>query len=135
MIDIDAYRISAAAVSVSPRMNSLPTAASRPRFAPGALFLKGPIALDWLAVAAKQPGKTLHVGVALWFLAGLKTSTTVALTTSVKEKFGIGAEAAREGLQRLEESGLVSVVRAAGAAPRVTLLEVTAAGTASADKS
>ena len=33
-------------------------------------FLRGPIPLDWLSAAAQLPGKTLNVGVALWWLKG-----------------------------------------------------------------
>ena len=45
---------------------------SVPRHRPGGHFLKGPIAWDWLCVAANQSGKALHVAIALWFLVCVK---------------------------------------------------------------
>ena len=36
------------------------------------LFLKGPIPLPWLAVAATLPGKALAVGIIIWFLQGIQ---------------------------------------------------------------
>jgi len=60
----------------SKRTNAFPR-----QYSPGR-FLKGPIPLDWIIAAAKLPGKALHVGIALWFLAGLKRSRTVVLTPS-----------------------------------------------------
>ena len=34
-------------------------------------FIRGPIPLAWLNVAARLPGKTLNVGLAIWWLAGM----------------------------------------------------------------
>lgn len=43
-------------------------------------FVKGPIPLNWVQAAANLPGKSVHVAIVLWFLAGIKKSQTVKLT-------------------------------------------------------
>jgi hypothetical protein len=95
-----------------------------PHHKPGEKFLKGPIPWNWLALAAKQPGRALHVGIALSFLAGLKRTGTVALSGRVLCELGLDRHAGYRGLAALEKAGLVSVVRHPGRLPVVTLREV-----------
>ena len=87
----------------------------------GKKFLKGPIPYRWLEAAFRLPGRTLHVGIQLWFLAGMNRSGTVPLSLSRFELLGISRHAATRGLAALERAGLVSVVRRAGRRPIVTL--------------
>jgi len=94
-----------------------------PRHRQGEKFLKGPIPWEWLTEAAKQPGKAFQVGIALWFLAGIKGSRTVALSGSVLEDFGVNRYAAYRGLKVLEDAGLVSAKRHPGRNPLVTILD------------
>lgn len=84
-------------------------------------FLRGPVPLDWLLQAAKLPGRTLHVGVALWYLDGFNRTRTVQLKPSVIRELGMDRHASYRALNRLEAAGLVSVVHKRGAAPMVTL--------------
>jgi hypothetical protein len=49
-----------------------------PRHKPGEKFLKGPVPLPWLASTAQLPGKSLHLGIVLWFLTGLKNARAVS---------------------------------------------------------
>jgi hypothetical protein len=95
-----------------------------PRHKPGEKFLKGPIPLTWLAIAGEQPGKALHVGVALWHLAGLKRTQTVPLSASLLLTMGVSRHSGYRGLKALEGAGLVSIVRHPGRLPIVTILEV-----------
>jgi hypothetical protein len=95
-----------------------------PRHRQGANFLKGPIPLSWLTVAAKQSGKALHVSMALWFLAGITRNRTVPLSAKVTSQFGVNRYAAYRGLKALEHAGLVSAVRHPGRLPIVTILDV-----------
>src|SRR5215472_15360360 len=74
-------------------------------------FLKGPVPLNWLAAAGRQPGKALHVGIVLWFQSGLKVSRTVALSSNVLRSFDVDRHAGYRGLKALERAGLVSVFR------------------------
>jgi DNA-binding transcriptional ArsR family regulator len=83
--------------------------------------LKGPIPLDWLSAAARLPGKSLHVGIALWFLGGLQKSRVVSLSNIASLRFGLDRNAKYRALAWLEEAGLVSVERKLGRAPIVSL--------------
>ena len=85
-------------------------------------FLKGPIPLDWLGCAAKLPGKSLHAGVALWYVAGLTRSPSVSLSNLSGGKFGLDRNAKYRALAWLESAGLVQVERKLGRAPVVTIL-------------
>ena len=85
-------------------------------------FLRGPVPLNWLAEAAKLPGKTLHVGVLLWFRAGLTRNVTVHLTGTVARTFGLDRYAKSRALRQLERKGLITVDRRVGRNPVVTIL-------------
>jgi hypothetical protein len=86
------------------------------------LFLKGPIPLNWISKSASLPGKTLHVGIALWFLSGLNRSLTVRLSGIILRLLGVHRHSSYRALIHLEKAGLVSVVRHSGRNPIVTLL-------------
>ena len=100
-----------------------PTVQRPPRHKAGEWFLKGPIPGPWLERAAALPGKTLHVGLALWYAAGLKNRRTVTLSHKVLARFGVGRDAGRRALDRMAKAGLVSVDRGPGRCPRVTINE------------
>jgi hypothetical protein len=105
------------------RLEQVTKSRKPPRHKPGEKFLKGPIPLKWLTRAAKQPGKTLHIAIALWFLAGLKRKRTVALSDAVPRVLGVDRYAKYRALNALEEAGLVSVERHVGRSPVVTILD------------
>ena len=110
-----------------PKNNKLrPAVPMLPRHKRGETFLKGPVPLGWLAQAACLPGKALHVGVFLWFLAGLKNTCVVLLANGRLSGFGVNRSAKYRALNSLEAAGLVSVQRRRGRSPRVTLLEAPA---------
>jgi hypothetical protein len=67
--------------------------------------------MDWVGAAATLPGKTLHVGLAVWFLSGLRNRTDVSPESWVLEQFGIHERAWLSGIQRLEAAGLLRVQR------------------------
>ncbi|WJJ94712.1 hypothetical protein [Neopusillimonas aromaticivorans] len=89
-------------------------------------FIKGPLPLDWMRQAAALPGKALHVGLCLWYLAGLTQSKRVRLTSKTTQAMGVSRDAKGEALKRLAQAGLVRVEQRPGCAPEVTLLDVTA---------
>lgn len=89
-------------------------------------FIKGPLPLVWMQAAARMPGKTLQVALALWYLAGLKKTTTVRLASKPLNEMGVSRDAKYEALARLEQQGLVSVQQQPGQAPLVTLLTASA---------
>lgn len=95
-----------------------------PRYRPGEKFLKGPIPLKWLTLAAPLPGKALHVAIALWFQGGVEKSPTVRLNLSRLQVFGVERSAGSRALERLSARRLVTVAHRRGCAPIVTILEV-----------
>ena len=92
-----------------------------PRHKRGDKFLKGPIPLNWLAKASRQPGKALHVAIAIWFFAGIKRSRTIALSSRLMFSLGSSRYSTYRGLKALEEAGLVTVIRHRGRSPRITI--------------
>jgi hypothetical protein len=97
--------------------------AKPPRPAPGEKFLKGPIPWSWLSNGSSLKGHALHVGIALWFLAGIKRSQSVALSNSVLQDLGVSRYSGYRALQSLESAGLISVDRHTGRNPVVTILD------------
>jgi hypothetical protein len=115
--DLDSLRIDPATPVVPKKRKSL-------RHKPRQKFLKGPVPLDHLALAARASGKAIHVAVALWFFAGLRHTTQIKFPMRwLKMTFGMNRYTAYRGLAALERTGLVSVVRHRGRASLVTLLE------------
>jgi hypothetical protein len=101
-----------------------PPSKKAPRHKPGEKFLKGPIPLNWLSVAAAQPGKTFQAAIALWFWAGMKRSRQIPFSMSwLKTTFGVDRRPGYRGLAMLEKAGLVIVVRHRGRNPVIELLD------------
>lgn len=98
-----------------------PQSSSPPRRVQGN-FLKGPIPMDWLQRAAMLSGKALHLGVALWFRAGLVGSMRLKLSNADLAALGVARDAKYDGLQRLKAAGLIAIEQQPGRAPTVTLL-------------
>jgi hypothetical protein len=93
-----------------------------PRHTGGQQFLRGPIPWQWLATAAKLPGKTFHVAVALWFVAGFRSKPQVKLTSKLLAGLGVTRKAKYRALERLEKAGLVLLDQVEGKNPRVTII-------------
>ncbi len=116
---IDSARLRLVQPKSSPASNSN----RLPRHRAGERFLKGPIPWPWIAAAASLPGRALHVGLAIWLMAGIKKHKTVPLSlTSISKEIRCSRSTASRGLHRLEDAGLVDVRRAPGRKPVVTLL-------------
>lgn len=93
-----------------------------------ALFLRGPIPLDWLGSAAALPGKTLNVGIALWWLHGMAKGKPFKLTQKALQTLNVERDAASAALVRLEQAGLIRVVRKPGRRPTVSMVVGVAKG-------
>jgi hypothetical protein len=78
--------------------------------------------LHWLTRLAPLPGKTLAVYLVLYFRSRVERSRTVTLTTATLEAFGISRREKQLALQRLEQTGLITVERRPRRNPRVTLV-------------
>ena len=94
---------------------------------PAVLFLKGPIPLDWISTAAKLPGKALAVGIALWWLGGMSKGGEVKVTKTALNALNVSRDALYDGLKRLEEANLITVIRKPGKRPLVRIAQVTGA--------
>jgi len=85
-------------------------------------FLKGPIPLPWLQAASNCPGKALHVAIVLGYLAGLNRSVIgLKCSYALLQDFGVTRHSAYRALRRLERAHLVTVMRAHGRCPVVSL--------------
>jgi hypothetical protein len=93
-----------------------------PRPGPGEKFLKGPIPWRWIITAARLPGKSLHIGIGLWFLAGVTRSRTVKLSNMLLKLLGVTRFSKARGLLELERAGLIRIDRRQGKNPLVTIL-------------
>jgi hypothetical protein len=86
-------------------------------------FLKGPVPLPWLKAAARLPGRSLHVGMVLWYAAGVSGSVSVHLSNTLCLRFGLDRNAKYRALQSLKHAKLIVVRRKRGRSPLVTILE------------
>lgn len=85
-------------------------------------YLRGPVPIDWLSTAARLPGRSLHVGIALWCVREERTPGCVTLSNMSGLQFGLDRNAKYRGLAWLEEAGLVTVQRKLGRSPMVTII-------------
>jgi hypothetical protein len=94
----------------------------RVRLRKGEHFLKDAVPLLWLETAARLPGRSLHAGIALWCVGGVRRSLSVPLSNIAGDRFGLSRNAKYRALRWLETAGLISVQRKMGRAPIVTIL-------------
>ena len=84
-------------------------------------FLKGPIPLKDIAAAARLPGKSLALFVAVHHQIDLTGKPIVTLPATLLRDFGITRNTKARCLKALEQAGLVSVMRSKGRAARIEL--------------
>ena len=84
-------------------------------------FLRGPIPLGWLQLAAGLPGKAYTLCTILWWFHGMNPTKPIKVTTKSLKEFSISEDAYRDGLRRLEQAGLVTVTRPKGQRARVII--------------
>ena len=92
-----------------------------------ALFLRGPVPLEWLQQAAALPGKTLNVAIALWWRHGMANGRPFKLTQQALKYLNVKRDAASAGLIQLEHAGLIRVERKPGQRPTISMV-IRAAG-------
>jgi len=84
-------------------------------------FIRGPIPFDWMQKANALPGKAGAVSLALWFLRGVKSSTTFAVSAEAESLAACSRQAFARGLAALEAEGLILIQRKSGARPIITI--------------
>ena len=99
------------------------TGASSAHFADDGRSFKGPVPLAWLVTAARLPARSLHVGIVLWYTAGISGSASVHLSNILCLRFGLDRSAKYRALRSLEGAGLIAVKRKRGRSPLVTILD------------
>ena len=104
MVTSDPYDPTRLALPTNGRPTMALPAKRQPRHRAGDKFLRGPIPLAWLALAAKQPGKALAVALVLWFLAGVQKHKAVKWEPSTAELFGMSRHVAYRGQKALEKA-------------------------------
>jgi hypothetical protein len=82
-----------------------------------------PIRYDWLIAVGQLSGKSLHLGIALAWMAVVRGGPRVQLGRRVMARFSLSRDASYDALRRLEAHGLVKVWRLPGRSPMVTLME------------
>ena len=93
-----------------------------PKKLTGSLFIKGPLPLGWIIAANSLPGKSGAVGLAIWFLVGVKCTRSVKLTRQVEQIAACHRKAVYTAITSLEQAGLLRVERHRGARPTVTVI-------------
>ena len=89
-----------------------------------ALYDRRPlIPVAWLERAAQLPGRSLHVGLALWYEAGRSGSTCVDLSNKLCARFSVERTSKYRALRCLEAADLIRPQRRRGRSPRVTILD------------
>ena len=86
------------------------------------LFVKGPIPLEWVSIAAALPGKALNVAVALWWQHGMAKGKPFKLTWMSLKYLSVERAGASAGLARLEQAGLIQVVPRPGQRPLISIV-------------
>lgn len=79
--------------------------------------------IRWMLRAARLPGRTGSVAVALWADATASGQSEVTLTPARLREVGVGRESAYAAVERMVEAGLVCADRKRGRAVRLTLLD------------
>lgn len=87
-----------------------------------AKFICGPIPYGWIQKANTLPGKATAVALSLWFLHGVKRSTTFRVTAEAQQLSGCSRQAFARGLRALGDANLITVQSKPGARPLVTLI-------------
>jgi len=84
-------------------------------------FLKGPIPMPLIAAAAKLPGQSLALYLAVHHQTALAGKQQVTLPSGLLVEMGINRDAKARGLRHLENAGLIRVERVRGRSVRVSL--------------
>lgn len=84
-------------------------------------FLKGPIPIRSIASAAKLPGQSLSVYLAVHHQTALTRRSMVTLPKTLLAQLGISRDAKARALKQLHDAGLVRVENCTGRAARIEL--------------
>ena len=92
-----------------------------PRHGKGERFIRGPIPLAWMKLAAKCGNRSEAVALLLWYSAGFQRSNPVKLSKTILAELGVHPKTAKRALIRMAEFGLVRNEFQRGRSPLVTI--------------
>lgn len=92
-----------------------------PRHLEGEHFVRGPIPMEWLKLAASCGYSAISVSLLLWYAAGLQRSNPVKLSRKILQQLKVHPKTAKRVLRCMEEIGLVQVEFKRGRSPIVTI--------------
>lgn len=75
--------------------------------------------MDWLNEVTRLPGKALNVALAAHWLVDMNHGQPAKMTAKALDMLNISEDACSDGLKRLEQAGLVTVIRQPGQRPIV----------------
>lgn len=84
---------------------------------------KTEVSRAWILKAARLPGKSLHLAIALQFEAFDQCKREVELGNVAWQRFGVDRNSKYRSLAWMESMGLIAVERKIGRAPVVTILD------------
>ena len=87
-------------------------------------FIKGPIDFRWMQKANSLPGKAGAVGLSLWFLQGVKQSSTFIVSSEAEKLTACSRQAYSRALLALAKEGLIRIQARPGARPTVTIYQI-----------
>lgn len=80
--------------------------------------------IGWMLRAAKLPGRTASVAVAIWAAATAGGLAAVTLTPTRLREVGVSRDGAYAAVERMAQAGLLKADRHRGRSVRLTLLDV-----------
>jgi DNA-binding transcriptional ArsR family regulator len=85
-------------------------------------FIAGPIDVEWLAKARRLGVSALWMGLALWYLRGLRKTDGFVVSNRMMKSLNLEPDAKRRALRKLEAAGLIAISQRQKRSPLVTLI-------------
>ena len=85
-------------------------------------FIAGPVDVGWLSRARKLGVTALWVGLALWYLRGLRKSDRFVVSNRMMESWNVEPDAKRRALRKLQRAGLILIEPQERRSPIVSLI-------------
>ena len=95
----------------------------------GNTFIQGPIPTWWISAAAKLPGKTVNIALAILLARSLQRTKAVTLYSKYTRLFGCSRGVKKQALLHMQGAGLVRFECKRGRCPRVVPLGLSMPGT------
>jgi hypothetical protein len=118
-IDIDDYRMDVEPYEPPPIKKKTK---KRRHYEPGKWFIAD-MPGDWIAEAAKLPGRALHVAVTIMYVYGMKRGHEVVLTRYHFNRFHIARGPTKRGLDALQKAGLIKYTKV-GHKTKITVIPI-----------